>query len=129
MKYHKDGSQPNQNQVFAFGSNLSGIHGAGAAKAAMMHYGAIYGVGQGPMGMSYALPTVKFNIAGPLPLEEIKNCINQFIEHAEAHPAQEFMVTRVGCVLAGYKDSDIAPMFTGAPENCSMPDTWKPFLG
>lgn len=129
MKYHKDGSQPDENQVFVFGSNLSGIHGAGAAKAAHLKYGAWWGVGEGPMGQSYALPTVRLQIAGPLSLEEIKKAVDRFIDYAKSKPEQEFLVTRVGCVLAGYKDLDIAPMFTDAPGNCSMPDTWKPHLG
>lgn len=48
------------NMIFVFGSNLSGIHGAGAAHFAMQKMGAIYGQGQGLQGQSYALPTKEF---------------------------------------------------------------------
>lgn len=127
-KYHKDGSAPAQGQIFVFGSNLSGIHGAGAARAAHQHYGAAWGVGEGMTGESYALPTVRHNIAGPLPLAEIADAIERFIVIAE-ESADEFFVTRVGCGLAGHRDEDIAPMFRDAPSNCSLPDTWQKYLG
>lgn len=126
--FHRDGSQPNARQVFVFGSNLSGIHGAGAAKAAHQFYGALWGVGEGRTGRSYALPTVRHNIAGPLPLKEIQQAVARFIECASNNPETNFFVTRVGCVLAGYGDAQIAPMFRDAPLNCSLPDTWIPFF-
>lgn len=128
MPYHKDGSQPLPHQIFVFGSNLSGIHGAGAALAARLHYGAILGVPRGPTGRSYALPTVKHNVAGPLTLAQIQEEVQTFLEYARANPRQDFFVTRVGCGLAGHKDADIAPMFAKAPINCSLPDTWASYL-
>lgn len=127
--FHKDGSRPESGQIFLFGSNLSGIHGAGAAKAAHRDYGAAWGVAEGLTGRSYALPTVQRNIAGPLPLSDIKESVGRFLEFANAHPEFSFFVTRVGCVLAGHNDSDIAPMFSSAPENCSLPDTWSAYIG
>jgi hypothetical protein len=126
--FHVDGASPQIGQVFVFGSNLSGIHGAGAARAACLQYGADWGVAEGITGQSYALPTVQKKIAGPLSLEEIKAAVDRFIGYAQAHPELEFFVTRVGCVRAGHQDADIAPMFRGAPENCSMPDTWAQYL-
>lgn len=126
--FHQDGGSPQSGQVFVFGSNLSGIHGAGAARAACLQYGAEWGVAEGMTGQSYALPTVKKKIAGPLTLDEIKAAVDRFIGYAQAHPELEFFVTRVGCGLAGHHDENIAPMFLGAPENCSMPDTWAQYL-
>lgn len=123
-KFHADGTPPKPGQVFVFGSNLSGIHGAGAARAAHQFYGATWGVASGLMGQSYAIPTVKARIAGALSLEQIAEHVAIFLAFAEANPQTEFLVTRVGCGLAGHRDADIAPMFSGAPFNCSLPDTW-----
>lgn len=115
--------------IFVFGSNKAGIHGAGAAKFALEHKGAEMGIGEGIVGDSYALPTKGHNIEC-LPLLEIKNSVNRFIEVAEywALRGAEFQVTRVGCGLGGKKDSDIAPMFRGAPDNCLFDEYWKPWL-
>ena len=127
MKFHVDGSQPKDNQIFVFGSNLAGVHGAGAAKAAMQHYGAKYGVGIGMTGRSYALPTKDLNIE-TLPLKSIANQIQALKQVILVHRDKEFFITRVGCVLAGYSDEDIAPMFKGFPSNCDFPETWKKYI-
>ena len=127
-KFHRDGSAPELTQLFVFGSNLSGIHGAGAARAAYDHYGAEWGVAEGLTGESYAIPTVAARIAGPISLADISDSVNRFIEFAKATPAAEFFVTRIGCGLAGHRDQDIAPMFAGAPSNCSLPDTWAQYI-
>lgn len=125
--FHPDGSAPPDGAVFVFGSNLSGYHGGGAARAAHKLYGAEWGVAEGRTGRCYALPTVQHGIAGPLSLAEIAAAIERFIAHAAAHPDTKFFVTRVGCGLAGHRDADIAPMFAAAPINCSLPDTWAQF--
>jgi hypothetical protein len=128
MKFHKDGTQPtNKAAVFVFGSNLAGRHGAGAARAAYEHYGARMGVGVGIMGKSYALPTKDENIE-TLPLRIISNEVTRFLQVARAHPTLEFFITRVGCVLAGYSDAEIAPLFKNAPPNCDFPEEWKPYI-
>lgn len=115
--------------IFVFGSNKSGIHGAGAARYAFKHHGAKWGIGEGIVGNSYALPTKGIHIE-ELPLSEIQNSVNRFIEIAEywALRGAEFQVTRVGCGLGGHKDEDIAPMFRGAPDNCLFDEYWKPYL-
>lgn len=128
MKFHRDGSSPAPGQIFVFGSNLSGIHGGGAAKAAHQLYGAKWGEAEGIMGHSYAIPTVQKQIAGSLTLDQIQPAVQRFLVYVADHPETEFLVTRIGCVLAGHKDSDIAPMFAGATSNCSLPDTWAQFL-
>jgi hypothetical protein len=114
-------------EIFVFGSNLSGIHGAGAAKFAAQHYGAIYGNGVGPQGESYAIPTKDFQI-NTLPLHEIKKYITDFILFSKENSNQIFHLTRVGCGLAGYKDRDIAPLFNGIEFNVKVSSLWIPFF-
>lgn len=109
--------------VFVFGSNLAGVHGAGAALFARRYRGAILGQGVGLQGNSYAIPTKDENIE-TLPLERIKPYIDEFILFAKKNPEMTFEVTRIGCGLAGYTDTDIGPMFKGAPENCRLPVGW-----
>lgn len=110
--------------IFVFGSNLSGIHGAGAAKFARENHGAILGKGTGLQGNSYAIPTKDWQIK-TLPLSNIKPFVDEFLVFASQHPEMRFNVTRIGCGLAGYTDKDIAPMFRGAPENCTLPEGWR----
>lgn len=110
--------------IFVFGSNLAGRHGAGAAKHALEHHGAEYGNGWGRQGNSWAIPT-KDSTLRTLPLHMIQAFVNSFLNYARRNPELRFFVTRIGCGLAGYKDSDIAPMFKDAPPNCQLPDGWR----
>ena len=100
-------------EIFVFGSNLAGRHGAGAAKFALENHGAIRHVGVGLQGDSYGIPTKDQNIE-TLPLPYIKVYVNQFIEFAQLMPNLIFNVTAIGCGLAGYTPSQIAPMFSSA---------------
>lgn len=119
MKYVR-----NNTEIFAFGSNLAGRHGKGAALCARTQYGAKCGVGIGRTGNSYAIPT-KDAMLRTLPLARIETHVKNFIAYATAHPELRFNVTRVGCGLAGYTDKDIAPMFAEAPSNCVLPEGWR----
>lgn len=110
--------------IFVFGSNLAGRHGKGAALHAKLHCGAVYGVGLGRTGGSYAIPTKDKHIK-TLPLPIIAQHVSDFIAYALSHPDLNFQVTRIGCGLAGYSDQEIAPMFHGAPANCHLPDGWR----
>lgn len=116
------------NFVFVFGSNEAGRHGAGAAKTAMDRFGAIYGVGAGLQGSSYGIPTKDFAVQ-TLPLDKIEQYVQEFLQYAYLNPKKHFIVTRIGCGLAGYTDSDIAPMFKNAPNNCTFDRAWFPYLG
>lgn len=99
-----------KNEVFVFGSNLSGLHGAGAARKAL-EFGAKLGIGVGLVGSTYAIPTKDFGILRTLKIEEIKPYVDEFISFAKSNPSLCFLVTEVGCGLAGYTTKDIAPLF------------------
>ena len=105
----------NPNEIFVFGSNLSGIHGAGAAKLAYQKFGAIWGEGIGELGNTYAIPTKNYNIQ-KMSIMNIKPYVKQFIKHAKSNPNKTYLVTQIGCGLAGYKPKDIAPLFVDAIE-------------
>jgi hypothetical protein len=113
-----------KNQIFVFGSNLAGRHGKGAALTAYRKYGAIYGQGVGMQGNSFAIPTKDENL-NTLPVNKIEKYVNNFIKYATLNPDLTFQVTRIGCGLAGYEDSDIAPLFINAPSNCILPVGWR----
>lgn len=117
----------NSNQIFVFGSNLAGRHGAGAALAAKKHFNAKYGCGVGITGQCYAIPTKDKKIK-TLPLNEIKGFVDDFIAFAKQNSHLEFLVTPIGCGLAGYSVKEIAPLFENSPQNCILPDIFKPFL-
>ncbi|WP_234265096.1 A1S_2505 family phage non-structural protein [Hydrogenophaga sp. NFH-34] len=126
--YHPDNTMPKGNGwVYVFGSNLAGRHGAGAAKAAHVNFGAKYGVGEGPTGKAYAIPTKDRHLK-TLSLDEVRDGILAFINFAHSKPETLFFITRIGCGLANFDDDDIAPCFVGAPENCSFPEPWRRYL-
>lgn len=111
-------------EIFVFGSNLQGRHGGGAARMAHQRFGAEWGVGTGPTGQTYAIPTMHGGV------EAIKPYVDEFIEYAESHPQNRFLVTRVGCGIAGFTDSQIAPLFAAALRlpNVSLPLDWLQIL-
>lgn len=113
-------------KIFVFGSNLAGRHGAGAAKFAHDHYGAEYGVGIGPTGCAYALPTKDY-VLKTLTLAAIESFIKDFIDYAEAHPDDEFMLTPIGCGLAGYRRDQIKPLIEkyNRPSNVIYTKEWE----
>ncbi len=108
------------NEIFVFGSNLQGMHGGGAARAAVIHFGAIMGVGVGIQGQSYAIPTMQG------PVETIRPYVDQFIEYAREHQNLNFLVTPIGCGIAGFTPKEIAPLFAKAINmtNVSLPKSF-----
>lgn len=114
--------------IFVFGSNLAGIHGAGAARIAYDHHHARWGVGEGPTGDCYAIPTKDGYAHSPRFLIDIGESVETFMEYAVNNPRLTFQVTRIGCGLAGFKDEQIAPMFKHAPPNCLFDSAWQPWL-
>jgi hypothetical protein len=111
--------------VFVFGSNLLGIHGAGAALYALKHCGAVSGRGEGLHGSSYALPT-KRSPYSTMRIAEVKLHAEIFIAFAREHPELYFELTRIACGRAGYTDHEIAPFFWGVPDNVLRPYHWMP---
>lgn len=111
-----------ENEIFVFGSNLAGMHGGGAARAAYKKFGAIWGQGVGLQGQSYGIPTMHGGV------NRIQPYVDEFIIFAEEHPEMHFLVTRIGCGIAGFTDEEIAPLFRRAMklENVSLPESfWK----
>ena len=79
-------------------------------------------VGTGLQGRSYAIPTMQ---GGP---ETIQPYVDEFIGFAAQHPELRFLVTRIGCGIAGFDAEDIAPLFEKAKkvDNICLPkDFWK----
>ena len=94
------------NEVFVFGSNLQGMHGGGAARLAYREFGADWGQGVGVFGQSYAIPTMQGGV------ETIKPYVDDFIEFAKKHNELVFLVTEIGCGIAGFTPQEIAPLFS-----------------
>ena len=102
-----------ENQIFVFGSNLSGRHGKGAAKTAL-GWGAKWGQAKGLQGRTYGIPTKDASIRRTLTIEEIKPFVDEFIEFAKANEKMTFLVTEIGTGLAGLKPKEVAPLFKEA---------------
>lgn len=123
MKYTPDFiTHLKPNEVFVFGSNLAGHHGGGAARLAYERFGAVYGQGVGLQGQSYAIPTMQGGV------NTIQPYVDEFLRFADCHPEMTFLVTRIGCGIAGFSPAEIAPLFAAATSlpNIHLPlDFWK----
>lgn len=97
-----------EDEIFVFGSNLEGMHGGGAAALAYRKFGAVWGQGIGLQGMSYGIPTMHGGV------ETIKPYVDEFIDFAKSHPELRFLVTKIGCGIAGFRIEEIAPLFAEA---------------
>lgn len=111
-------------EIFVFGSNLAGRHGKGSALEAKQKHGAIYGIGVGLQGNSYAIPTKDKNLKS-LPLSEIEKYVKDFLVFAKENPEITFNVVKIGCGLAGYKEDDILPLFKNITDNVKLPADWQ----
>lgn len=108
-------------QVFVFGSNALGYHTGGASGTARKKFGAVWGQAEGLQGQSYAIPVdYGKNVRKD---NEVKAAVDRFIAFAKAHLELFFLVTRVGCGIAGYHDEEMAQFFIDALElkNVSLP--------
>lgn len=101
------------NEIFVFGSNLSGRHGKGAAKTAL-GWGAKWGQAAGLQGRTYGIPTKDASVRLTLPLTQIQPYVTEFILYAQTQPQLTFLVTEIGCGLAGLKPKQVAPLFSAA---------------
>ncbi len=116
--------QLGENEIFVFGSNANGYHRGGAAAFAMREFGAVWGQGEGLQGKSYAIPTMEG-------LDQLREAVNRFAAFADQHQELRFLVTMVGCGIAGYSPRDIAPLFKGCIdlENVALPIEFWNVLG
>lgn len=101
-------------EVFVFGSNAGGLHGGGAARIAHERFGAVWGEGHGHHGQSYAIDTMSG-------LDVLADEAAVFVAYAAAHPELTFLLTPVGCGIAGYTPEQVAPLFADAPDNVTIP--------
>ncbi|MDD6591866.1 MAG: hypothetical protein PUE86_07655 [Prevotella sp.] len=110
-------SELRENEIFVFGSNLAGAHGGGAAWLAYRRFGAVWGEGVGLHGRTYAVPTMQGGV------DTIKPYVDDFILFAKEHKELTFLVTRIGCGIAGFRNEEIAPLFKDAicVENIILP--------
>lgn len=116
-----------ENEIFVFGSNTGGFHGGGAAYYAHIYFCAEWGIGEGLSGSTYAIPTCDQAIQ-ELPIDQIKESVSKFIEYAKLNPGLIFLVTPIGCGIAGFTADEIAPLFDSAKgiENIHLPESfWK----
>ena len=109
-----------EGEIFVFGSNGMGAHLGGAAATAVAKFGAIYGQAEGLQGQSYAINTMDG-------FEVMAEQVARFIEFAREHPELKFLVTEIGCGIAGYSPEEVAPLFKDAPENVVLPEAFNKF--
>lgn len=112
------------NEVFVFGSNLAGRHGAGAARQAHMQFGAKLGCGEGMTGQSYAFPTLN-QALGKLPHSRLEEARDNLYWTCRQHADKRFLLTKVGCGLAGYNEDYMRLLFQNPPENLILPTDWR----
>ena len=110
-------SELKENEIFVFGSNLAGAHGGGAAWLAYRRFGAVWGEGVGLHGRTYAIPTMQGGV------DTVKPYVDDFILFSKEHKELTFLVTRIGCGIAGFRNEEIAPLFKDAicVENIILP--------
>lgn len=118
-----------KDEIFVFGSNLKGEHISGAALLAAKKFGAENGIGEGLTGQTYAIPTKDSNLK-VLFLKDIKKHVDEFITYAGYNPTIQFLVTKIGCGLAGYSIKDIAPLFANSVyfKNIHLPKEFIEYL-
>jgi len=128
MKLHRLYKRDKSQEIFVFGSNLAGRHGAGAALHAWKFEGAVTGIGEGLQGTSYAIPTKDYSIM-PRKLSDIQKSVEKFLAFASDNMDRyTFFVTPIGCGLAGFRPSQIAPMFRGSSKNVHLPEEFLLWL-
>lgn len=113
-----------ENQIFVFGSNLAGMHNGGAALTAKELFGAKRGVGEGLTGMCYAFPTLD-KIFRKRTKRALRESVHRFYEIAEENPDKEFLMTKIGCGIAGFAEMEMKSLFKKAPKNVILPKGWN----
>ena len=111
-------------QIFVFGSNAMGQHAGGAARQAVESFGAVWGQGHGLQGQSYAIDSMSG-------LSALKAEVSLFAAYAAEHTNHRFLVTLIGCGIAGYTPEQIAPLFAECRllGNVSLPQAFWDVIG
>lgn len=119
-KYNERGfiTDLDEGEVFVFGSNGFGANNGGAAAMAVAKFGAMHGQAEGLQGQSYAINTMDG-------FEVMAEQVERFIEFAKKHPELKFLVTEIGCGIAGYTPEEVAPLFKGVSENVILPEEFQ----
>ena len=112
------------NEIFVFGSNQRGAHAGGAARLAKEKFGAQEGVGEGLTGRSYAFPTLTANFE-KVSRASLEASRDRFFAAARQNPEKTFLLTKVGCGIAGFTKDEIRPLFVDAPANVVLPEDWR----
>lgn len=112
------------NQIFVFGSNVNGEHLGGAAKQAYKDFGATWGIGEGISGHSYAFPTLDRKMK-PRSILNLKESVKKLYSMCELFNHCEFLLTKVGCGIAGYKEKFMKSLFKNPPNNLILPEDWR----
>ncbi len=112
------------NEYFVFGSNTRGAHGKGAARQAYIDFGAKWGVGEGLTGQCYAFPTLDGRLR-KLTVPELRASVERLYACCAAHPEKRFLLTKVGCGLAGYPEDLMHGLFSEHPHNLILPKDWS----
>ncbi len=119
-----------ENEIFVFGSNSEGIHSGGAAAFAAKHFGAEHGVGEGLTGQSYAFPTLRAPGGERVVDAELIISVEKLFACARENSSKQFLVTKVGCGIAGFAEDEIKSLFLNdKPDNISLPVGWASIKG
>jgi len=115
------------NEIFVFGSNTLGRHGAGAAKQAMK-FGAKYGQARGLQGQTYAIETKNLALGSrSIEIEEIRKQVADMYAVAMSKPDMVFLVTKIGTGLGGFTVDEMRRAFVGLakPLNVILPKEFE----
>lgn len=111
------------NEVFVFGSNLAGKHIAGAARQAREQFGAVDGTAKGVTGQCYTFPTLGTRLE-PLRTRRLLDARDTLYRTCKSNPDKRFLLTKIGCGIAGYPEPFMKTLFTNPPDNLILPDDW-----
>lgn len=120
---HDNITELQPNEIFVFGSNLSGHHVGGAARIAHDKFGAEMHIGEGLTGRCYAFPTLGYDMQKRDGLN-LNISKNRLFSTARALPEKTFLLTKVGCGIAGYSEEEMAKLFENSPANIIKPKGW-----
>jgi hypothetical protein len=113
-----------KNEIFVFGSNLNGAHAGGAALLAFQKFGAVMGVGDGITGSSYAFPTLDKKMQ-KVSISAFKKSVKKLYETCKENPSKVFLLTKVGCGIAGFAEREVQELFKSPPTNLVLPEDWR----